>query len=168
MNKALIVIYTILITALCVIGAHRALGDEAFILRGGTSVDEGKLSGASKVFGLRYETHVFRGIYSAYELGGYVDNNGNGRKGAALAKFAIGITPGRSSGIFGKAFTGPCFITTTDRLLGSNYQFCTDFGVGLRDQETLLGITYSHISNAGLKSPNRGRDFIVMEAGVRW
>jgi hypothetical protein len=101
----------------------------------------------------------------AGELGGYVDNIGNGRKGSSLAKLQLGVTPGPNVGTFGLAYTGPCFISNPDNQLSTRLQFCTDFGIGIRDENTFIAVTYSHISNAGIKLPNRGRDFVTMEVG---
>lgn len=162
-----IVLLTTLLTVLCVLGARTALSDD-FLIRGGAAIQNGEVNGGSKIFGLRYETPLISGIEMAGELGGYVDNLGNGRKGAALAKLQLGIVPGQQQGLFGVAFTGPCLITTRDSYSGSFFQFASDFGVGIRDSETLLTLTYTHISNAGLAMPNHGRDFIVMGAGLRW
>jgi len=166
-DKARVILYTILITGLCVFGARNALSDTISI-RGGATVENGALNGGSKIFGLRYETPLISGIEMGGEIGGYVDNLGNGRKGAALAKLQLGITPGPREGVFGTAFTGPCLISASDNMLGSFTQFCTDFGFGIRDDKTVLSLTYSHISNAGLKMPNHGRDFVVMGAGIQW
>lgn len=166
-ERAKVVLYTILITLLCIAGARHAFSED-FSIRGGGSIVNNQLNGGSKIFGLRYTTPLISGIEMAGEVGGYVDNLGNGRKGAALAKFQLGVTPGPDTGAFGIAFTGPCLITTPDSQLGSPYQFCTDFGAGIRDDKTFLALTYSHISNAGLKMPNHGRDFAVMVMGFRW
>lgn len=165
MNEKLkVVLYTFLITLLCVVGSRMALSDD-FSIRGGGAIVDGSLSGGSKIFGLRLETPLISGIEMAGEVGGYVDNLGNGRKGAALGKLQLGIKPGPKVGTYGSAFIGPCAISATDVLLGSPYQFCSDFGIGVRDVETFLSVTYSHISNAGLKAPNKGRDFVVMGMG---
>ena len=166
-EKARIVLYTVLIVVLCILGSRHALSDE-FSIRGGAAIVEGSTNGGSKTFGLRYGTPLISGIEVAGELGGYVDNLGHGRKGAALAKLQLGVTPGPETGTFGSAFTGLCGITGVDSQLGTHNQFCTDFGVGIRDKETFIIITYSHISNAGIKMPNHGRDFIVMGTGLRW
>ena len=166
-EKVKVIIYTFLITLLCILGSRHALSSDLSI-RGGSAIVNGSLTGGSKIFGLRYEEPLKRGIEYAVEIGGYVDNLGNGRKGAALAKLQLGVTPGAQIGAFGSAFTGPCFISSTDALLGSIYQFCTDFGIGIRDTETILSVTYSHISNAGLKLPNKGRDFVILGMGLRW
>lgn len=166
-DKARVILYTILITVLCVLGARKALSD-TFSIRGGADVSGGSPNGDSKIFGFRYETPLISGLNLGTEVGGYVDNTGNGRKGAALGKLQLGITPGPPVGIYGMAYTGPCGISSVDVLLGSNFQFCTDFGAGIRDTETFIGVTYSHISNAGIKLPNRGRDYLVMGMGFQF
>lgn len=160
-------VYCALFTLLCVAGARSALSDD-WSLRGGAAVTKSGISGGAKMFGVRHEAHLFHGVYTAQEVGGYVDNVGGGRRGSALGKVQIGVKPGPDTGIFGKVFTGPCLLTNTDTYLSSNVQFCTDFGIGVRDAYSFVAVTYSHISNAGLKLPNKGKDFLVMEAGLRF
>jgi hypothetical protein len=145
----------------------RALGDD-WSIRGGAAVINGSLDASVKIFGLRHEAYFFYGVYTAQELGGYVDNGGEGRSGSLLGKVQIGIKPGPEVGGFGKVFTGPCAISSPDSQLGSWYQWCTDFGIGIRDEMTFMDLTYSHISNAGVVLPNHGRDFTVMEMGFRF
>lgn len=123
-------------------------------------------TGTTKTFGVRREAYHFYGLYSAMELGGYVDNGGNGRRGAGVGKAQVGVKPGPVTGLYGFGFFGPCGITTTDTQLGSNYQFATDVGVGIRDSMTFMSVGFSHISNAGLKLPNRGKDFLIFSIGV--
>jgi hypothetical protein len=139
-----------------------------YSIRGGAAITQEQINGGAKIFGIRREAPLVYGIYTAEELGGYVDNVGDGRRGSALGKLGIGLKPGADTGMFGKLFTGPCVISTTDNYLSSHLQFCTDFGVGIRDRQTFVDATYSHISNAGIKLPNRGKDFFVMEAGLRF
>jgi len=166
-ETAKVVLYTALITLLCILGAHHVFAADISI-RGGAAIENQQVTGGSKIFGLRYADDLLGGLRFAGEVGGYVDNLGNGRKGAALAKFQLGVSPGPVVGLYGSAFSGVCAISTSDTQLGSLYQFCTDFGIGVRDNKTFLGVTYSHISNAGLKLPNKGRDFLVLEMGVRF
>jgi hypothetical protein len=163
MSKAALVFWTIAITVLFYMTSH-AKADEV-VIRGGTAIIDNSPNGASKVFGIRHESDSDFGIYSAQELGGYVDNRGDGRRSSMLLKYQLGVMPGPQVGIFGKVFTGPCVITSPDTVLSSWYQWATDFGFGVRDDLTSLSITYSHISNAGLKLPNQGRDFVVLEMG---
>lgn len=164
-DQARVVLYTVLITILCVFGARFSLAAD-YSVRFGPSIQDGSTNGSSKAMGVRAESHEVRGIYNAVELGGYVDNGGEGRKGAAVAKAQLGVKPGQTSGVYGFAFTGPCLITATDSVLSTNFQFATDVGVGIRDSETFVSVGYSHISNAGIKLPNRGRDFILFSLGV--
>jgi hypothetical protein len=137
-------------------------------VRFGPSVQEGTTNGSAKIFGLRHEGYEFYGVSFAQEVGGYVDNGGRGRKGSALAKFQVGTTPGPETGLFGKAFFGPCYISTTDTQLGGHGQFCSDVGVGIRDRASFMAVNYSHISSAGLSMPNHGRDWLVFETGLRF
>lgn len=136
------------------------------IVRGGPAIVEGVPSGAAKYFGVRREHSIQRSnIAASAELGGWV-GRGLGRT-SAVARLQLGVTPGPYVGVFGKAFVGPCFITRTDALLGGHAQFCTDIGVGVRDEYTLMSIGYSHISSAGMSSPNKGRDWLTFEIGLR-
>jgi hypothetical protein len=120
------------------------------------------------MFGLRREAYSLYGVYLAQEVGGYVDNSGEGRKGAAFAKLQIGAAPGPEIGVFAKAFVGPCLISSKDVLLGGYGQFCSDLGIGIRDRTSFVAIGYSHISSAGLARPNKGRDYLLGEVGLRF
>lgn len=163
-ETAKVVLYTALITLLCILGAHHVFAADISI-RGGAAIENQQVTGGSKIFGLRYADDLLGGLRFAGEVGGYVDNLGNGRKGAALAKFQLGAEPGPKVGTYGAAYTGVCGITSSDTMNSSWYEFCTDFGLGIRDEKTHIGIFYSHTSNAGLKLPNHGRDWITMEIG---
>ena len=164
-HKIILIAWTIALTVLFYVTAHAKADDYA--LRGGAAVSNSGLDGSSKIFGLRHEADLFYGVSTAEEIGGFVDNGGAGRKGSVLGKLQLGITPGRPVGVFGKVFTGPCVISAPDSQLGSWYQWSTDFGLGIRDERTWIAVTYSHISNAGVKLPNHGRDALVMEMGFR-
>lgn len=142
-----------------------ALADD-FSVRGGPALMSGQPTGTAKYFGLRNETP--ESIAIAYELGAYVDNGGQGRRSAVVGKVQLGVKPGPETGLYGKAFIGPCVISATDVLLGGHGQFCTDVGIGVRDRETFMGLGYMHISSAGLAKPNKGRDFVVLDMGVRF
>lgn len=151
--------------AFCLASSPATLAAD-YSARFGPGIQDGAMTGVTKNFGIRYEEHLIRGIYFGGEVGGYVDNAGYGRKGAGVGKLQFGVKPGPYTGLYGKAFGGPCLITATDVRLGSFYQFCTDVGIGVRDRDSFVGIGYSHISNAGLKLPNSGRDYVVFEMGI--
>lgn len=133
----------------------------------GPSIQDGETNGSAKGFGIRREEDVFYTLGWATELGGYVDNGGHGRKSAGLFKLQLGARPGPRTGVFGKAFAGPCVITQRDSQLGGEFpQFCTDIGIGVRDPFSFMSVTYGHISSAGLRFPNAGRDFLSFELGI--
>lgn len=150
------------------LGVVRCAFAADYLVRGGPAIVEGKPTGRVKYFGLRREAYELYGLYNAVEAGGWVDVSGNGQT-SGLFKTQLGLAPGPETGVFTKAFFGPCFITTPDAVLGGRFpQFCTDFGVGTRDSRSSVAIVYSHVSSAGLVKPNRGRDFILLEMGLRF
>lgn len=68
---------------------------------------------------------------------------------------------------------GPYFLSSTisnrTTSLPSELQFGSHAGVGLRlGARATLGIAFQHISNAGLKQPNGGIDFLQVMAGYRF
>jgi hypothetical protein len=141
--------------------------DDSVLLRGGPSIIDGSPSGQSKIFGIREESYQLRGFYTATELGGWVDQRET-TQDSLFAKFQLGVSPGEDVGVFAKAFTGPALISHTDSLLGGHLQFATDIGFGVRDNHTSVALVYTHFSSAGIATPNKGRDFLVLEAGVRF
>jgi hypothetical protein len=156
------------IVILSIMGAHKALGDDVSI-KGGAGIINNVLDGQAKYFGVRNEFPALASLTQVWELGGYVDNAKQyGRKSSLVGKYQIGVTPGPNVGVYTKAFLGPCLISTTDAYLGGHFQFCEDFGLGVRDMYTFAGLNYGHISSAGLESPNKGRDWVTMEMGVRF
>lgn len=162
---AKVAFWTVALTFLFVYTSRHSDAAE-YSLKFGPGIQEGSTTGSTKIFGVRREEQMFYGIYNAVEVGGYVDNGGDGRSSAGIAKLQIGVKPGPATGFFGFGFFGPCGITATDSQLGSNYQFATDIGAGIRDTYTFMTVGYGHISNAGLKLPNHGRDYLIFSIGV--
>lgn len=143
-----------------------ARGDD-WIIRGGPAIIDGSPSGTSKIFGVRTDSTLILGAYSSNEFGFWVDNR-PGMNTSAFIKSQVGIQPGNTEGLFGKVFIGPAIITSTDAALGGHIQFSEDIGLGVRDKDTMMSITYSHFSSAGLSSPNHGKDFLTFELGFIW
>ena len=88
-----------------------------------------------------------------------------GERNSLYTSYQIGI---KTDTIFyGRFFTGPALISTTDQRLSSVFQFKHDLGVGFKDKRNVgIGINYSHVSNANLKLPNLGRDFIQLRVEI--
>jgi len=162
--KMYIIIWTIALTALFCITSRANATD--YSVRFGPGIQGGSPTGSTKMFGVRSESHLIRGVYSATEVGGYVDNGGGGRSGAGIVKVQFGVKPGQHSGLYGFGFVGPCVITATDTQLSTHTQFATDIGLGVRDMDTFMSVGYSHISNAGIALPNKGRDYLLFSVGV--
>lgn len=155
----------IILMALMFIASARA---EDWSARFGPSIYMKQPDGNTKIFGVRREDDLMYAVHEAIEVGGFVDNYGNGRKSSALVKAQLGVKPGAEVGGFAKAFVGPCYLNTPDALLGGRFQFCTDVGLGMRDRRSFVDVGYGHISSAGIEMPNHGRDWLVFEAGVRY
>lgn len=132
--------------------------------KGGPSIENGK----AKYFALRHESDKFYGVGFGTELGAWVDNSGRGQEGALIITKQLGISPGADTGVFGKAFIGPALISNTDTVLGGYFQFKSDIGFGVRDEHSFVCVNYSHISSAGLSRPNKGRDWLLFEIGLRF
>lgn len=162
--KIHLVAWTIALTVLFYLTSHAKAAD--YSVRFGPGIVNNQLTGATKAMGVRAESYQFYGVYGAAELGGYVDKVGPGRSSAAMGKLQIGVKPGPATGLYGYGFFGPCLISAADTQLGSNYQFATDVGLGIRDSMTFMNIGYGHISNAGLKLPNHGRDYMLFSVGI--
>lgn len=144
-----------------------ARGDD-YIFKYGMGLSDQKPTGSIKLFSLRQESHEFHAIHSAMEGGGWLDNLGDGRKSAVFGKYQLGVKPGAEEGVYAKAFWGIQAQSTTDTQLGGILQFSQDAGIGIRDNTSLVEVGYSHVSSAGIFSPNQGRDFITLSLGVRF
>lgn len=157
-----------LVLVLVLFASRTSLASD-YSVRGGPSLMEGAPDAAAKYFAIRKETKEFAGIYSAFEGGGWVDTETRyGRESSFVGKAQIGVNPGPQTGVYGKVFVGVAALSTTDCLLGGHGQFAEDFGIGVRDFYTNVELTYSHFSSAGLSKPNKGRDFVLFSAGVRF
>jgi hypothetical protein len=78
----------------------------------------------------------------------------------------------RAWGYFEGGF-GPYFLSRTinnpTTSLPSELQFGSHLGAGLRaGPHATLGVAFQHISNAGIKQPNGGIDFVQLTAGYRF
>ncbi len=64
------------------------------------------------------------------------------------------------SGLFVRVGAGPAYYFRTDDRVSSNWNASLQAVVGLTQRGYDIGVGYFHYSNAGLKPPNLGRDFI--------
>ncbi len=164
-HKLWLVFWTLALTALFYLTSHADAGDYAF--KYGMGLNDQKPTGSIKLFSLREESYEVGPIYSAKEVGLWVDRISSDRNGACFGKYQMGVKPGaRNRGIYAKAFWGVELQSSTDSQLGGIIQFSQDAGLGIKDQDSFLEAGYTHISSAGIWSPNIGRDFITLSLGV--
>lgn len=100
---------------------------------------------------------------SQLALGGWIDSG----ERTEYASMALGWATRRKEGVVMGYTLGPSLITRTGPLLGSLWQLYHSFNVGVVDRRGVcISIYWKHFSNAGLKRPNKGRNFIGL--GVRY
>jgi len=119
-----------------------------------------------KTFSVGRQSSLLYILDQKWEVGMWSDTVGNGRKSSGFGGWSMGIEPKLGS-FYIHSFWGVIGITTTDTMLSTNLQFMQDLGVGLRDARGVgIGAGYKHISNAGIKQPNRGRDFFFVQLQI--
>lgn len=153
--------------ALTILFSITARADD-YSFKYGMGLYNGSPTGSVKQFSFRSEQHELYAIHSATEGGFWVDNLGDGRRGAVFGKYQLGVKPGSEVGVYGKAFWGISLQSSTDTQLGGIAQFSQDAGLGIRDETSFVEVGYTHFSSAGIFLPNRGRDFLTLSMGIRW
>lgn len=146
-------------------------GEGSYVRYGvGLKTKDSRSLGDVKSLNVGYQAPLssFRLLDYRLEAGGWVDNVRNGRKSGGYAGALLGLEP-QTNNFYANAFWGVIGITHPDKMLSTHYQFMQDLGFGLQDYRNVrVGINYKHISNAGIKLPNRGRDFIYVHIQIPW
>lgn len=158
-----VILWTLALTILFTLTSRA----EDYAFKYGMGLLNGEKTGNIKLFSLRTESREFGPIYSGREIGLWVDNLGDGRKGGAFGKYCFGVKPGANSdGLYAKSMWGVQLQSSIDTQLGGYAQFSQDFGLGIRDRGSFVEGGYTHVSSAGIFTPNRGRDFLTLSLGV--
>ena len=124
--------------------------------------------GETKLFSLGYEDDWFGPFIYQYEGGVFADQGGGGRSSSGFGNISTGVevNPGY---LLLRSLWGVGGITSPDTQLGGIFQFNQDLLLGVKDNKgNIIGLDYKHISSAGLESPNRGRDFILIHVEIPW
>lgn len=101
-------------------------------------------------------------IQQRIDTGGWISNQSSSFYGT----YQIG-TISSNSVLYAEVFSGPSLISNTDNRLSTVLQFKHDIGIGVLGKDKVgIGINYSHLSNAGIKLPNAGRDFILIKLTI--
>lgn len=99
-------------------------------------------------------------LKSRYEIGYWKDPVNSS---SVYGSYQIGLVATNKT-LYADFFTGPSLITTPDARLSTPFEFKHDLGIGIVGKEKVrVGINYSHLSNAGIREPNRGRDSIQVK-----
>lgn len=103
-------------------------------------------------------TDDFNGlIKSRYELGYWSDRT---NRSSVYGTMQLGLDASNDC-FYSDFYTGPSLITHPDTVLSTPLEFKHDLGIGVVGKNKVrVGINYSHLSNAGIRQPNVGRDSI--------
>jgi len=158
-----------LIAVLCMFTPASAHADAVFFRYGlGFNAPGQQGRGEIKFFSLGIEQEGKAPLIRQAELGVIADQKDYlGRRSGLFMGATIGpqmqLGPVRTRYLWGVAY-----ISQTDALLSSNMQFTHDLSLGLNDLKSGISLGYKHISNAGLKLPNRGRDFLTLRSEIQF
>lgn len=170
MFKGSTAIWTAAIVYLLSAGVARA--DGAFVGFGLGAFNSAKGGPAEVKYGqVGFRESVLYGLADwQYKVGFWGDGSGDPtRKGS----FIVSTGPGWNvvfDPIEIRVGTGLAVISTPDSYLGGRFpQFDSELYLGVRDSAgRAVGFKYEHVSSAGLVSPNKGRDFLLLEIGLGW
>ena len=120
-----------------------------------------------KLFSIGYQDEWLWFLDQKYEGGLWADTRRDiGRSSSGYIAYSIGTEASRDW-FYIHSFWGLALITHTDSKLSTPYQFMQDLGLGFEgDNKVRIGLNYKHISNAGIKEPNRGRDFLQIKIQI--
>lgn len=117
-------------------------------------------SRGSGTFVVGIEENLQGKFRARHSLGLILDSeNQNG----ALASTQFGVLAHLTDQVFVGVFMGVAVLTHTDRVLGGNFQFIHDLELGTRSSQEInstISLNFKHISNAGIKKPNLGRNLL--------
>ncbi len=104
-----------------------------------------------------------------WEAGVWSDSRRDqGRSSSFFGNMGMGLNVDAKN-VYAQALWGIAAISNTDAYLGGRAQFNQDFSIGLKDSKGVrIGVSYKHISSAGIFEPNIGRDFATIRLAVPW
>jgi len=132
-----------------------ASADEATTLRMGGDFTHYK--NKSAIYSVGFEDFDRDNFGTKLEVGAYTDSD-PGHVGAPFGSVLLGKRFGSYEGLNATGFMGCAIIGSTDQVLGSLFEFTEEAIVGYKN----VGLGYKHVSNAGLASPNHGRDYVSL------
>lgn len=125
----------------------------------------------AQVYSLRLEK-VRGNFFKLYEVGGWAVAHYDDEpdlaysKSSPFLKAGLGYSVGPDVGWYAKGALSLALIAFPDAYCSSPIQLSPEMGVGIRDADHSLQMTYVHFSNAGIKGPNVSRDWLTLEFGL--
>lgn len=115
--------------------------------------------------GLTREAGTFLGLptYQELNIGGW----GGGEYVSSVAGIAQGLRIPFGATLF-EVSTGGSYVSETSRRLSTEFEFYEQFVLRRDIAGTNLALSYRHWSNAGIRYPNRGMDFIGFGLSHSW
>ncbi len=107
-------------------------------------------------------------LYTRVEGGMIYDLRDDARHPCGFAQASIGVEPQAWGTLYVHFFQGVGVVGPADSYNSGLFQFFEDAGMGFRDKRngTSVGMSYKHISNAGLSGSNRGRDLLGVQVTI--
>ena len=101
------------------------------------------------------------------ELGGwYDDTKHRGARNSFFGSGSVGVDVDARN-VYANWFFGGGLITTPDSSLGGYFQLFHDAEIGLQSySKKRIGVFFKHISDAGIRKPNKGRNFLGLKASL--
>lgn len=120
-----------------------------------------KPDGNHKILALGFSGPIFEQLRFNLIGGGYFDHRRHLSTGFTFSQIGIRINP--LDWFYFENYFGPGYISQTDPFLSTNFQFSTDIGFGFQEDHVSFGFKLKHISNAGIKKPNAGRNYLLIK-----
>jgi hypothetical protein len=118
----------------------------------------------SQVVSVGYQSQVKHSLSQQLECGAWLDPVvRQGRSGSGFCGYSLGIRVILSH-VYAESLHGIGYISHPDSLLGGNFQFFHDLGLGIKDvRGYAIGAVFKHQSSAGIHKPNKGRNFMAVK-----
>lgn len=153
------------------LASNSALADEVYV-NYGVGLAESAVNSVveTKMVDLGERHYLLGGLYWQNRVGFWGDGSGNpDRKSSFYGSSGLGVEADLNP-VEIRSGWGLAVISTPDGYLGGSFpQFNGNLGVDLRDKSgAAIGLEYSHVSSAGVLSPNKGRDFLTIELSQKF
>jgi hypothetical protein len=164
MKNKLLALYWVFISCGAYISTAYAHDDQYVMDAGlGSFGTEGSSLSQVKFLKVGIQEDLWEGLKQRFNGGAWLDSRGDGRTNSLFTSYQLGFEV--SNNIFqASVFSGPALISSPDSDLGGIFQFNETIFLGIVDKDyDSIGVSWNHLSSAGLEQPNQGKDFLCLE-----